>query len=292
MEILIGYDKSGLSMRRIVVFFCIVFILGLVLVSGCTSAPPTITAPQTPVITPTQVSSESMSALLFVTEDYPPYNYIINGSPKGISVDLLRAMAGKLNFTIVDQKIWVMPWAVSYQVTLERNNTVLFSTVRLPERENLFKWVGPIGTSQKVIFAKKDRVINISSPTDLKQYKIGYINGDAAQAQLKALGIPDNNIVPYSNISYLITGAQQNNIDLWCFGDLAGRYFAQQVIGDTNAFTPVYTLDKYDLYYAFNKDIPDATVKSFQDALDVIRTQPDQSGITEYQRIIVRNSLF
>ena len=277
-------------MRRIVVLFCLVLILGMLLLSGCTNAPPTGTSSQTPVSTPTQVSSESMSALLFVTEDYPPYNYIINGSPEGIGVDLLRTMSGKLNFTIVDQRILVMPWAESYQIALEYNNTVLFSTVRLPERENLFKWVGPIGTSQKVIFAKKDRVINISSPTDLKQYRIGYVNGDAVQAQLKALGIPDNNICPYSNVSNLINGAQKDKIDLWCFGDLGGRYFARQVIGDANAFTPVYTLDTYDLYYAFNKDTPNATVKSFQDALDIIRTQPDQSGITEYQRIIMRNS--
>jgi polar amino acid transport system substrate-binding protein len=231
-----------------------------------------------------------MSALLFVTEDYPPYNYLINGSPEGISVDLLRAMSDKLNVTSVDQRIRVMPWATSYQIALKYNNTVLFSTVRLPERENQFKWVGPIGTSQKVIFAKKDRVINISSPTDLQQYRIGYVNEDAAQAQLKALGIPDKNIIPFSNLSYLINGAQEDKIDLWCFGDLAGRYFARKVIGDANAFTPVYTLDTYDLYYAFNKDTPNSTVKSFQDALDIIRTKPDQSGITEYQRIIMRNS--
>ncbi len=291
MEILIGTDESGSSMRKLACLISITLLIAIVLVSGCTSAPSQGTAQQTPAVTQTPVpNSTTSTALLFVTEQYPPYNYAINGSPKGIGVDLLRAISDKNSLEIVDNQIQVMPWADAYQIALGRPNTVIFSTIRLPERESQFLWAGPIGTSQKVLFAKKDRAINISSPDDLKQYRIGYVKGDAAQSQLKTLGVPDDHIVAYTDVPSLIAGTQKDRIDLWCYGDLAGRYFTRQETGDPNTFTTVYMLEAYDLYYAFNKDTPASTVKSFQDALLAIHNPTTPGGISEYQRIVNENS--
>jgi polar amino acid transport system substrate-binding protein len=292
MEILIGTDKSGSIMRKTAILLGFTLLIAIVFLAGCTSPTQQGTALQTPTVTPTSdvAATPVTPALLFVTEQYPPYNYEVNGSLKGISVDLLRAISDKAALGIVDNQIQVMPWAVAYQIAQGRKNTGLFSTIRLPERESQFLWVGPIGTSQKVLFAKKDRAINISRPDDLKQYRIGYVQGDAAQSQLKALGIPDDHIVAYMDVPSLIAGTQKDRIDLWCYGDLAGRFFARQETGDPNTFATVYTLDKYDLYYAFNKDTPDSVVKSFQDALDAIRNPANQSGISQYQRIVNQNT--
>jgi polar amino acid transport system substrate-binding protein len=211
-------------MRKITIFISFALLITILFVSGCTSIPQQDTAPQIPLITP--ISDKAASPpLLFVTEQYPPYNYEVNGSLKGISVDLLRAISDKNKLGIVDNQIQLMPWADAYQIAQGRNNTVLFSTIRLPERENQFLWVGPIGTSQKVIFAKKDRAINISRSEDLKQYRIGYVKGDAAQSQLQALGIADDHIIAYTDVPSLIAGTLKNRIALWCYGDLAGRFF-------------------------------------------------------------------
>ena len=292
MEILIGTDESGSIMRKTAILLGFTLLIAIVFLAGCTSPTQQGTALQTPTVTPTSdvAATPATPELLFVTEQYPPYNYEVNGSLKGISVDLLRAISDKAALGIVDNQIQVMPWAVAYQIAQGRKNTGLFSTIRLPERESQFLWVGPIGTSQKVLFAKKDRAINISRPDDLKQYRIGYVQGDAAQSQLKALGIPDDYIVAYMDVPSLIAGTQKDRIDLWCYGDLAGRFFARQETGDPNTFATVYTLDKYDLYYAFNKDTPDSVVKSFQDALDAIRNPANQSGISQYQRIVNQNT--
>jgi len=287
IEKLIGINESGEIMRKIAIFLSFTLLIAIVFVSGCTSTPQQGTAPQIPLVTP--ISDRAASPpLLFVTEQYPPYNYAVNGSLKGISVDLLRAISDKTAIGIVENQIQLMSWADAYQITQERNNTVLFSTIRLPERENQFLWVGPIGTSQKVIFAKKDRAINISRFDDLKQYRIGYVKGDAAQSQLQALGIADDHIVAYTDVPSLIAGTLKDRIDLWCYGDLAGRFFTRQETGNPDTFAVVYTLDKHDLYYAFNKNTPYPVVKSFQDALDAIRSPTNQSGISEYQRIVIQ----
>jgi polar amino acid transport system substrate-binding protein len=81
---------------------------------------------------------------------------------------------------------------------------------------------------------------------------------------------------------------QEGGVDMWCYGDLAGRFFTERVTGDAGYFDIIYTLDTYDLYFAFNKNTPDSVVESFQAALDVLRHEPDPSGVAEYQRIVYR----
>ena len=70
---------------------------------------------------------------------------------------------------VSSEEIQLVPWTEGYQAALKGNNTVLFTTARTPEREQAFKWVGPIYTDRDVIFAKPDRGININSPDDLKE---------------------------------------------------------------------------------------------------------------------------
>ena len=41
-------------------------------------------------------------------------------------------------------QVHLVPWNEGYQAALTGNNTVIFSTARLPERESSFKWAGPI----------------------------------------------------------------------------------------------------------------------------------------------------
>ena len=63
---------------------------------------------------------------------------------------------------------------------MKENNTVLFTTARSPEREQLFKWAGPIVSGRFVLLAKVDKNINITAPEDLKKYRIGAIKDDNA----------------------------------------------------------------------------------------------------------------
>ena len=58
---------------------------------------------------------------------------------------------------------------------------------------------------------------------------------------------------------------------------------------DPNAYEIVYTLSENDFYYIFSKDVPDALVSAFQQALDAVRDQRDEQGVSDYERIIYRN---
>jgi polar amino acid transport system substrate-binding protein len=231
--------------------------------------------------------SKSVS-LTYYTEQLPPYNYEENGTLQGISVDLLEAVTEKLGSKVPREEVHLVSWTEGYQATLTQPGTVLFSTARLPEREASFKWVGPIYTGQKVLFARRDREISINHPEDLADYKIGVITDDSAIPQLLAIGVARDQLVEASDPLTIITKLDQGELDLWCYGEDAGNYFAKEQTGKYGYFKVVYTLQKYELYYAFNRDTPDSTVQSFQQALDAVKEEQDAAGISRYERIIGR----
>ena len=69
----------------------------------------------------------------------------------------INGMGVNLNRSVIQ----LLPWTEGYEKALTENYTVLFSTGRLPERELLFKWAGPIAEDRYVLLAKKDRNIGI-----------------------------------------------------------------------------------------------------------------------------------
>jgi polar amino acid transport system substrate-binding protein len=226
--------------------------------------------------------------LTYYTEQLPPYNYQENGTLQGLSVDLLESVTEELGAKVDREEVHLVSWTEGYQTVLTQPGTLLFSTARLPEREASFKWVGPIYTGQKVLFARRDREMSINRPEDLADYKIGVITDDSAIPQLLALGVARDQLVVASDPLVIITKLEQGELDLWCYGEDAGNYFAEQQTGRYRYFKVVYTLQEYELYYAFNRDTPDSTVQAFQRALDAVKEEKDAGGISRYERILGR----
>lgn len=260
---------------------CVGVLLCAAILAGCTS----MKAPEGPVVTTTP-TPPLPADMMFVTEDYPPLNYVENGTIKGISVDILRGVLREMDAPVSSDTIRVLPWSKAYETALSRNNTAVFATIRLPEREPLFKWAGPLDSERKVIFSLTENPPAIASPADLNHYTIGVVKEDSAHLQLLGLGVNASQIYAYPTAPSLISAAQEKTINLWCYGETAGRYSSRKVTGDPNYFVVVYSLESQDHYFAFNRNTSDQYVAEFQAALDTLRNQPDDTGITEYQRII------
>jgi len=229
-----------------------------------------------------------MATLTYYTEQFPPFNYQENGTLKGIAVDLLGEITAKMGRRVTPDQVRLVPWTEGYQAALTRKNTVLFSTFRLPVREQSFKWAGPISTDRYVLFARRDRAITIGRPQDLKGYWIGVITDDAAIPELLDAVVDRSQLVSDTDVSRLIGNLTRGEIDLWCYPEAVGGYISQQVTGNYYSFKVVFTLQNIDAYYAFSRDVPDSTVQSFQQALDSIKMDKDAAGISTYDRILGR----
>ncbi|WP_337993189.1 substrate-binding periplasmic protein [Thalassomonas actiniarum] len=78
-------------------------------------------------------------SLRVVTENFPPYNYQTDkgelaGVMNHIVQELLKRLEGK-------QNIEVLPWARAYKIALEQPNTLIYSMVKVPIREDKFHWL-------------------------------------------------------------------------------------------------------------------------------------------------------
>jgi polar amino acid transport system substrate-binding protein len=232
------------------------------------------------------LSPADLSQLRYYTEQYPPYNYVENGQIKGVSVDLLSSITRKLGAPATPDQINLTAWTDGYQAALTQNNTVLFSTVRLPERENLFKWAGPICTYQYALFSGWDRTTAVNSTAELKNYRIGVITDDAAIPLLLSAGVDESQLVNETSASVLIEKLAHGTIDFWCYPEEVGRHICKQETGNYYAFNVVYRLKQVDLYYAFSMGTPDSTVNAFQAAIDELKSEQDNRGFSTYDMIL------
>jgi polar amino acid transport system substrate-binding protein len=268
----------SLRERQSYLFLIPVLVGILVLASGCLSGQPSTGVPPL----------SSAENLTFYTEQLPPYNYMENGTLKGFSVDLLEEITAKTGTKVTREKVHLVPWTEGYQAALTRNNTVLFTTARLPEREQSFKWAGPIYAYTNVLFARPDREIVITGPESLNGYRMGVIVDDVAIQQLLDAGVNKSQLVQETNVSVIIANLTSGGIDLWAYPEAPGRYFTTQVTGNYYSFRVVYTLQNLEGWYVFNKNVPDSTVRSFQKSLDSLKTEKDAGGTSTYDRILGR----
>jgi polar amino acid transport system substrate-binding protein len=242
---------------------------------------------------PCFASDKAVSAkdLTYITERLPPYNYQEDGRLKGISVDLLEMVWDKMGISLNRSIIKLLPWTEGYERALNENNTVLFSTGQTAEREKLFKWAGPIESGRLVLLAKVDKTIDIAAPEDLKKYRIGGIENDIAMQMLLDKGLKKEDIVLETNSTPIIEMLENGTIDAWAYNDIAGFWLLQQSGANASDYKAAYVLGLANVYLAFNNRTSDNLVQSFQQAIDNIKSNKDQKGVTDYEKVLYKTFL-
>ncbi|MGF6111789.1 substrate-binding periplasmic protein [Pseudomonas frederiksbergensis] len=211
--------------------------------------------------------------LVLLTENFPPYNMAKNGKNfaqdeniNGIAVDIVREMFKRANITY--SLTLRFPWERIYKIALEKPGYGVFVMARLPDREKLFKWVGPIGPDDWIMLAKADSKITLETLEQARKYKIGAYKGDAIAETLAKQGLkPIVVLRDQDNAKKLVSG----QIDLWATGDPAGRYLARQ--DGVTGLKTVLRFNSAELYLALNKEVPDEIVAKLQSALDQLRKE-------------------
>ncbi len=210
-----------------------------------------------------------------MTEDYPPYNYPEeNGKIAGLSTEVVREILKEVGH---EDNIKIYPWARSYKIIQEKPNKVLYSMTRTPQREDMFKWVGPVAENNWVFFARKDSNIKINKLEDAKKYTIGTYRDDACELFLKEKGFTNLQSVPDDKLN--VRKLVKKRIDLWIVGLGQGVFKAKRENFNQN-IKKIYDVKHTELYIAFSKDTDDKIIKKWQNALDKLK----ENGT--YQKIV------
>ncbi len=211
--------------------------------------------------------------VILLTENFPPFNMAVDDKNfardngiDGISTEIVREMFKRagIGYTLSLR----FPWDRLYKLTLDKPNYGLFSTTRTPEREPLFKWVGPLGHTSWVLVSAPDSAINLKSLEEATQYKIGAYKNNAVTQSLEAQNIP---LVIALRDQENARKLSKGQIDLWATDDPAGRYMARQE--GITGLRVVLKMNEAELYLALNKETPDEVIQRLQKALDELRAE-------------------
>ncbi|MEL7557654.1 ABC transporter substrate-binding protein [Stutzerimonas chloritidismutans] len=210
--------------------------------------------------------------VVLLTENFPPFNMAADGKNyaadhniSGINAEIVREMFKRAE---IDYSLTLrFPWERIYNQVLEHPDQGLFSTTYTPEREPLFKWVGPLASTGWVLLAPAGSPMRLSSLEQAKQYQVGAYKNDAVSQHLESKGFePINSLRDQENIGKLLKG----QIDLWATTDPVGPYLAKQE--GVSGLTTVLRFNDAQLFLALNKETPDEVVSRLQKALNEMKS--------------------
>ncbi len=187
----------------------------------------------------------------FVTENYPPLNYYENGSLRGIAVDLLYKILNNMNYK-EQVSISVFPWARAYYTALNTSNVCIFSIYKNSEREDKFKWVGPIMEDDVILLSKSNKKFKSNSIEELKKYKIGVIIDDIGEQALNELGVEDNELEFSSSLDSLFNMLIHDRVDMIAYSRISILWFLKEENMKLQKFHKVKTIYEGALFYGFS----------------------------------------
>lgn len=230
------------------------------------------------------------SGLRIITEVYPPYNFVDKSdNVTGQSTEIVQAILEK---TGTQAAIEVMPLSEGLALAQKGPKVVIYSLNKTPQRENLFKWVGPIGHYEQAFYANKGSTIVLNKLEDAKLVKkIGVYKGDAGAQFLASQGF--NNLDESLTDAEALKKLMDGTVRLWLGNkNKEGLVITARQAGvnpDDLVMLPT-VLIRADLYIAFSKDIPDSTIRAWQDALDSLKQEKDIDNKTAYEKIRAKYS--
>lgn len=232
-------------------------LLGLAVTCGCSMQGPAANE-----------GAATDAGLRIITEDFPPLSYAgEDGTVTGQATEVVNGILARLN---QKDTIEILPWSEGYSLARAGPRMVLYSTGRTADREDLFKWVGPIAAYDYTLYAKTGSGLQINSLEAAKKVRsVGVVKDDARHQFLLENGFA--NLVTCGSDTECLRNLTAGTSDLWLGSSVNSADIAQKEGIDPSAFEAVYTVRMIQMYIAFSTDTPDSVIADWQGALDAMK---------------------
>ena len=205
---------------------------------------------------------------LYITTEYSPPTSMQEGDKIiGSATEKVREAMAR---SAIAYTIEMLPWKRAYTAAMARPDGCVYSTTRTPERERLFKWIGPTDEGDWVLLGRADRQYHLQTLEDARALRIGTYHGDARDEYLRARGYL---VDPAPNDMINPPKLMMNRIDLWAAGLRRGSAVLA-LNGWSTKIVPVLVFNRVKLYLACNLAVPDATI----DKLNAAFSAMDRDG--------------
>lgn len=216
------------------------------------------------------------------TNNVPPIKYVEDNKLKGVAGEILDALMHRTNQRI--KQVVALPLEDVYQQLHSTNHSICPALGRTPQREKLFKWVGPVYSTRFGMIVKKSRLSELKK-ANRADLVIGSVNKSVPEEVYRSK-FPSRNVLPLATTSEAIHSLADDTIDILVFAVTPAFHLIAHEGFDPNNFYVFKEIDNVDLYIAFDPNTSDRTIKLFQNALDDMKRQDTEDN--EYNRIVSR----
>ncbi|WP_169741325.1 substrate-binding periplasmic protein [Andreprevotia chitinilytica] len=204
------------------------------------------------------------AGLQLITEELPPLSFTRDGQLHGCAYEMVEEIQRRTGSEVPVQ---VMPWARGYYIAQHEPMTGLFTALRIPEREKLFQWVGPISGGTVNFYARRGSKLMIRSIDDAKAVSHVLITRSSyAEQMLTNMGF--TNLEPVKTNDIMARMLLHDRAPLMLeVSDVVPAELARNNAKPSDV-EAVYSIGKAEGYIAFSLATPSSLVSQWQRTLD------------------------
>jgi len=214
------------------------------------------------------LSVSAQPGLTLLSHDLPPFTEYRDGKLDGLAIRLVQQVQQELG---TDYPIRLYPLKRALALAQVEPGYALFVVQRIPERESLFKWVGPLFIDKASIYLPPGSKLALTSPEQLRQLpRVGVVLGNTADVRLTREGY--TNLVRYRTVEEAINRLLLGKIDALPMSEGIMRATLDKMgLSQRNVDKGTIALDELALYMVFSKGTDDGEITRWQQAVDKVR---------------------
>ena len=231
--------------------------------------------------------------LRVVTESFPPYSFKNEqGKIDGAVTLVVQALLKKGG---LPTDIEIMPWARAYSTALVEPNVLIYSIVRIPEREALFYWLAPVTAINIGVYTMPNtKSAELTDLTKLDHMTIGVMRGSSSIEFFKSFrNIENKNLLEMASFNQLYKMLQYRRINFALAPELLIKYLDMKYHTPVDLRPiPIYKLplqQQSTMYIGLSKKSSPAVVKRFQQAIAEMQQQGDiRTIVDQYKHTLTK----
>lgn len=217
--------------------------------------------------------------LVGFSEDLPPFAYLEGAEHRGLANEVLDRIAQRTGLSIRRNS---QPWTRSVRDAQAEPNGLLYVTVRTPEREPRYLWVGPIDACDIVVMKLRRRSDLRFEPARTGALHIGARRDGPAVPRLREAGVPEAAIYQTPSAEVAIRMLYADRLDMLAGLHLPSAYQAQRNGLDPTELQAFQVLQPgFGCYFAFNPRVDEQLIARFRKAFEELRASGELQALRE-----------
>lgn len=231
----------------------------------------------------TAVQAQALEDIQWLSEEYAPFNYSDDGTPSGISVEILTEMWDRLGLEQDATDIRILPWARGYRIAQDDPTACLFATTVTEPRRELFTFVEPLFDVRIAIIGAGEGAPEINSIADLESFQIGVVRDDIGEHLLEIAGA-ESPLVRTDSARIMMRMLRGGRFDLVAYDADVARWTMREEGMDPADYADLLVLDETVMGIACHRDMEESLIAQLQDALDGVIDDGTAAEIIERYR--------